>query len=104
MVVFGQSLLLVRYWGWVLLQYFVVAQELSSRIYRVCVQIPGAFLPACAESRKNSLVMSRVESLLHGSKSWLLSCRSAVVSFTCPQDDPASAFSILFLLSIISVT
>ena len=50
------------------------AHELSSRIYRVCVQIPEAFLPDCAASRKNSCVMSRVESLLHGSRSWLLSC------------------------------
>ena len=34
------------------------------------------FLPACAESRKNSSVMSRVESLLHGSRSWLLRCNA----------------------------
>ena len=39
----------------------------------MCVQILEAFLPTCAESRKNSRVMSRVESLLHGSRSWLLS-------------------------------
>ena len=35
-------------------QYSVVAQEFIIRIYRVCVQIPEAFLPACAESWKNS--------------------------------------------------
>ena len=35
--------------GWALLQYSVVAQDLSIRIYRVYVQIPEAFLPACAE-------------------------------------------------------
>ena len=40
----------------------------------MCVQVLGGFLPACAESRKNSCVMSRVESLLHRSGSWLLSC------------------------------
>ena len=38
------------------------------------VQILVAFHPAWAESRKNSWVMSEVESLLHGSRSWLLSC------------------------------
>ena len=32
----------------------LVAQDLSSLIYRVCVQIPVAFLPACTESRKKS--------------------------------------------------
>ena len=45
-----QSLLLVRYWEWMLLQYFIDSLQLNSRIYRVCVQILVAFLPACAES------------------------------------------------------
>ena len=54
-VVYGPvSVLSIRYRGWALHQYFVVAHELSSRIYRVCVQIPEAFLPVCAESWKNS--------------------------------------------------
>ena len=39
-----------------------------------CVQVLEAFLPACAKSTNNSCVMSRVESLLHWSRSWLLSC------------------------------
>ena len=42
------------------------------RTIELCVQILLVFLPACAEYRKNSCVMSGVESLLHGS--WLLSC------------------------------
>ena len=45
-----QSLLLVRYWGWTLLQYSVVSLERNSQIYCVHVQIQEA----CAESRKNS--------------------------------------------------
>ena len=40
-----QSLFPVQYWGWTLPPYSVVAQELSSRIYRVYLQIPEAFLP-----------------------------------------------------------
>ena len=42
-VVFGQSLLLVRYWEWTLLQYSVVSLEPNIRIYRVCVQFLVAF-------------------------------------------------------------
>ena len=41
--------------------------NLSESIYRVCMQILVAFLPACAEFRKNSRVMSGVES-----PSWVL--------------------------------
>ena len=40
----------------------------------MCVQLLEAFLPACVESRKTSWMLSRVDSLLHGSMSWLLSC------------------------------
>ena len=42
---------------------------LMSRIYRICVQVLVAFSLACTESRKNSGMMSRVKSILHGSRS-----------------------------------
>ena len=41
-----QSLFLIRYRGWALHQYFVVAHELSSRIYRVVCADSGGF-PSC---------------------------------------------------------
>ena len=40
----------------------------------MCVQGLEDFIPACAESRKNSLMMAIVESLLNGVGSWLLRC------------------------------
>ena len=52
----------------------VVSLELNSWIYRMCVQILVAFHPVWAKSSKNCWVMSGVESLLHGSWSWLLNC------------------------------
>ena len=48
--------------------------ELNCWIYRMCVPILVTFHPAWAKSRKNSWVVSGVESLLHGSWSWLSNC------------------------------